>query len=72
MPESGIHHFADHKHNFHFEELQIYSNAHMGIWPRSRSDTRNVSLFFRYMIGDRTGMIHIGDKQVMDLKTAGN
>ena len=68
MPESGIHHFADHTHKFHFEELQIYNKAHLGIWPRANNDGRNVSLFFKYMIGDRSGMVHIGDNQVVDLK----
>ena len=68
MPESGIHRFADNKHKFHFEELQIYNKAHLGIWPRGSNDSRNVSLFFKYMIGDRSGMIHVADNQVMDLK----
>ena len=68
MPESGFHHFAAEEDKFHFEELQIYSKGHLAIWPRAGNDSRNVSMFFKYMIGDRSGMIHIGDKQVMDLK----
>ena len=67
MPESGIHHFADQKHQFHFEELQIYGKGHLGIWPQQGNNTSTVSLFFKYMIGDRSGMIHIGDRQVMNL-----
>ena len=67
MPESGIHHLAGNQHMFHFEELQIYNKAHLGIWPRASNDMRNVSLYFKYMIGDRSGMVHIGNRQVMDL-----
>lgn len=67
MPESGIHRFADSSHNFHFEELQIYGSAHLAIWPRQDNDPRNISIYFRYMIGDRSGMVHVGNKQEMDL-----
>lgn len=67
MPESGIHRFADNVHNFHFEELQIYGKAHLAVWPRESNNTRNISIFFKYMIGDRSGMVHIGNRQVMDL-----
>ena len=65
MPESGSHHFANGTHDFHFEELQIYGGAHLAILTEPVN--RPASLFFRYMIGDRTGMIHISQNQVMDL-----
>lgn len=67
MPHSGIHHLAGTQHHFHFEELQIYNNAHMATWPLESSVTRNVSLFFKYVIGDRTGFVHIGNRTIMDL-----
>ena len=68
MPDSGIHQFADHEDRFYFEELQIYGKAHMAIWPRHGQLKKNASLFFRYMIGDRTGMVHVGPGQDLDLK----
>ena len=67
MPDSGIHRFADRESRFHFEELQVYGKAHLAIWPREGRE-RNISLFFRYMIGDRTGMVHVGPDQDLDLK----
>ena len=67
MPDSGLHHFAGKEHQFHFEELQIYSSAHVATWPLASSVYRKVSLFFKYMIGDRTGFVHIGNRTVMDL-----
>lgn len=66
MPESGIHRFADTAHNFHFEELQIYKSAHLGIWPTTGGN--NVSIFFKYMIGDRTGRVHVAANQTLDLQ----
>ena len=65
--ESGIHHMAEKQDKFHFEELQIYNNAHLGIWPRASNVSANTSLYFKSMIGDRSGMVHIGRNQVMDL-----
>ena len=49
-----------------FDELQIYGNAHLVILPRD-SDA-GVFLHFRHMIGDRSGVLHVGPGQVMDLK----
>ena len=65
LPESGGHHFANGTHDYHFEELQIYGGAHLAILTDPIN--RPASLFFRYMIGDRTGMIHLGMNQVMNL-----
>ncbi|PIK55158.1 hypothetical protein BSL78_07888 [Apostichopus japonicus] len=62
---SGEHHFAGGSHNFHFEELQIYGSAHIGILTDPIG--RNASLFFLYMIGDRTGTFHISESQSLDL-----
>ena len=66
MPESGIHRFADSAHKFHFEELQVYKSAHLAIWPTTGSN--NVSIFFMYMIGDRTGRVHVAANQTLDLQ----
>ena len=65
MPESGNHHFANGTHDFHFEELQLYGGAHLAISPEQVN--RPASLFFRYMIGDRSGMIHLSQNQVLNL-----
>lgn len=65
LPESGGHHFANGSHDFHFEELQIYGGAHLAILTEPVN--RAASIFFRYMIGDRTGMIHVSRNQVMNL-----
>lgn len=71
MPASGMHHLADSQSKFHFEELQINGKGHLAIWPGSRSLFRSrsstVSLFFKHMIGDRTGRIHVANRQAMDL-----
>ena len=67
MSNSGIHEFADNSHRFHFEELQIYGGAHLGI-TSSNITNRVTSLFFTFMIGDRSGTVHIGDRQVLDLR----
>lgn len=67
MPESGLHHFANYSDKFHFDELQIYRKSHFAIWPVTSNKSKKTSLYFRHMIGDRTGRIHIGDNQVMDL-----
>ena len=84
---SGPHKYAGASNSFHFEELQIYGNAHLAVLPprvRSNvtgyiiqprfttdeffsSDPFNASLHFKYMLGDRTGSVHINNKQIMDL-----
>jgi hypothetical protein len=66
LPESGLHDFANKSHAFHFEELQIYGGAHLAI--QTNPINRQISMFFKYMIGDRTGFIHIGQNQVLNLK----
>ena len=66
LPQSGEHHFAGGAHNYHFEELQIYGNAHVAI--STDPYDYGASLYFRHMIGDRSGVAHIGPNQVMDLR----
>lgn len=66
LPESGKHHFANNGQDFHFEELQIYGGGHLAIY--TDSSMKPASLFFKHMIGDRTGVIHVGFNQVMDLR----
>jgi hypothetical protein len=66
LSESGIHDFANNSHQFHFEELQIYGGAHLAI--ETEPLNQDAELFFINMIGDRTGVIHIGYNQTMDLE----
>lgn len=92
MPGSAHHDFAGSDGSFHFEELQIYGNAHLAVMPpivTSSSDTYtiqdqfivdssvstytqthvyNITLHFKYMIGDRTGTVHVAEDQDMDLE----
>ena len=65
LPQSGSHHFARGKHDFHFEELQIYGGGHLAVLTDPVG--RNTSLYFEHTIGDRTGTIHVSTKQVMNL-----
>lgn len=62
MFELGIYYFVVQEYKFYFEELQIYGKGYLGIWFCVGNDLRNVLLFFRYMIGDRSGMVYIGNK----------
>lgn len=64
LPSSGDHALAGNQ-NYHFEELQMYGGAHLGILTDPHS--RAASVFFRHMIGDRSGTIHIGYNQTMEL-----
>ncbi|WAR26294.1 hypothetical protein MAR_011998 [Mya arenaria] len=66
LPESGYNDFANGKFEFHFEEIQMYGAAHLAILPEPIGT--EVDVFFRNMIGDRTGTVHLGDNQVMDLE----
>ncbi|PIK61099.1 hypothetical protein BSL78_01924 [Apostichopus japonicus] len=66
LPQSGEHHFAGGNHNYHFEELQILGNAHLGY--RTEPYDMGASFFFKHMIGDWTGNVHVGPNQVMDLE----
>ena len=77
LPLSGVHEFAGKKHEFHFEELQIYGNAHFAIMPyipehndlvSGTTVMDEVKLHFKYMIGDRTGSVHINKNQDLDLE----
>ena len=65
MPDSGEHWMANRNHEYHLDELQIFGNAHLAILPKPF--TEGALLDFRYMIGDRSGVIHVGPYQVMDL-----
>ena len=66
VPESAYNNFTDGKFVFRFNELQIFGAAHLAIEPED-VDTE-VDIHFLYMIGDRTGTVHLGNKQVMDLR----
>ena len=50
---------------YFFEEVQIYGGAHLAALTTPHN--RSASIFFRNMIGDRTGAVHIGYNQTMDL-----
>lgn len=52
-------------HNYYFEELQIYGNAHLAALQEPLATS--ASIYFENMIGDRTGTLHIGPNQEMDL-----
>ena len=69
LNSSGEHMLADQSQRFHFEELQIYGGAHVAI-TSSNITNRSTSLFFSFMIGDRSGTVHVGDRQSMDLRRA--
>ena len=47
------------------DELQIYGNAHLAVLPEPFES--GASLYFLHMIGDRSGVIHVGQYQQMDL-----
>lgn len=51
--------------NYHFEELQLRDDAHLAF--HSADANAKVSLYFRHMIGDRSGTLHIGGNQSLDL-----
>ncbi|KAL4226615.1 hypothetical protein ACF0H5_014598 [Mactra antiquata] len=91
LPISGYHPFASGNngaYSYEFEELQIYGNAHLAIYPPETDNIFNanieesfqtlsasvdmndyeVLIFFQYMIGDRTGSVHVGGGQSMDLE----
>ena len=50
---------------FHFNELQIFGRAQMAIVTAPPG--HQVNLTFENMIGDRSGSVHVGNAQVMDL-----
>ena len=64
LPSSGEHNFSRNQ-NYYFEELQIYGAAHLAVLTEPHN--RSATIYFRNMIGDRTGTIHVGYNQTMDL-----
>lgn len=66
LPQSSRHAFAGGNNSYSFDELQIYGRAHLAILVEPFPSPTD--LYFRYMIGDRTGTVHLGDRQVMDLQ----
>lgn len=65
IPTSHTHAFAHAmglQLSYHFSEIQIYGATHFAIETENVGDP--LDLDFLYMIGDRTGTIHIGDQQV--------
>ena len=66
LPSSADHAFANQNGGFEFEELQIYGNAHLAMLQDPL--TSESTLFFTHMIGDRSGFVHIGPNQIMDLE----
>ena len=92
MPGSAWHSFAGGDGSYHFEELQIYGNAHLAVMmpiitedgdsytiqdqfipdasvsTYTQTDEYEITLHFKYMIGDRTGTVHVGANQDLDLE----
>lgn len=67
MPLSGNHVFANSSYIYHFEELQIYGKAHLAMWPPESNINTLIDVFFLYMIGDRSGTVHLGRNHTLDL-----
>ena len=51
--------------SFTFDELQIYGRGQLAVLTDPQLP--NATIYFRNMIGDRTGVIHVGSGQIMDL-----
>lgn len=51
---------------YRFDELQIFGNAHLAVLTEPVGSA--ATLYFENMIGDRTGAIHVGENQEMDLQ----
>ena len=51
-------------YHFEFDELQIGGGAHLVFWEPKET---KVEFYFHAMIGDRTGVLHIGDNQALDM-----
>ena len=66
LPQSGRHFFAGGSYRYKFNELQIYGSAHLAVLVEPFPQPTD--LFFLHMIGDRTGTVHLGNQQVMDLE----
>jgi hypothetical protein len=43
----------------------MYGAAHLAFLPEPLN--QEVDVYFLYMIGDRSGTVHLGNNQVMDL-----
>jgi hypothetical protein len=52
--------------SYKFNELQIYGKAQLAVLTDPVES--NATIYFDNMIGDRSGAIHLGNKQVMDLE----
>lgn len=65
IPENGTTFAAGEGNKYHFNELQIYGSAHLAFL--TDPPNKELDLFFLYMIGDRSGTVHIGKEQTMDL-----
>lgn len=59
---SLVHAFAHGRDNYHFEEVQLDGHAHFAILTEPHD--ASAELFYLYMIGDRTGTVHLGANQV--------
>ncbi|XP_070535282.1 uncharacterized protein [Ptychodera flava] len=85
LTDAGSHEFANHNHEYHFEELQIYRGAHLAVLnPNDTFESPlptvgepdnyaprpppKVTIHFRHMIGDRSGTVHVYNRQEMDLE----
>jgi hypothetical protein len=51
---------------YKFDELQIFGNAHLAVLTEPVDS--HATIYFQNMIGDRTGAIHVGKNQELDLK----
>lgn len=51
---------------YRFDELQIYGNAHLAVLTNPVNSKAIID--FKNMIGDRTGAVHVGINQELDLK----
>ena len=56
---------TDGRSNFKFDELQIYGRGQLAVLTDPLLP--NATIYFHNMIGDRTGVIHVGSGQIMDL-----
>jgi len=51
---------------FTFDELQIFGNAHLAVLTEPVGEA--ATIHFENMIGDRTGAVHVGAGQTLDLE----
>nr|XP_026694748.1 uncharacterized protein LOC104266654 [Ciona intestinalis] len=62
-------------HDFYFDEIQVWGKAHFAVSPLNHTIAGSLAdvgfdanIYFENLIGDRTGAIHIGSLQSMDLE----